>query len=197
MKRFLSVLLALMLMLCAFAVSESSEETADPTVYPGIVAPLDESYVFAPVKALDGEVLASGGLYLHVAPDISSDVLVLVPCGAEFKLIAKYANGNIRVSLGLGKEFYTGYFCTDLSEEGKLWTTSGSAVCNCTICPTCNGAGFKTVYMQCTCSLGGSPQSDCPVCGGTGQSPYQQMCSTCGGKGCTGCDCGESCGCRE
>ena len=177
MKRICSFVFALMLAFLPVAVSE-----VDPTVYPGIVAPLDESYVYAPVKALDGVVLASGGLYLHVAPDISSDVLVLVPCGAEFKLIAQYANGNIRVSLGLGKEFYTGYFCTDLNEAGVLYTTvseTPKAECTCKICDSCSGDGGWRGFRLATDTWEHYPCDICNQQGWTGTK-----CVNCGDSAC-------------
>ena len=119
MKRVLSLIIALILC-TAICVAEEAA-AADPTVYPGIVAPLDESYIYAPVEALDGQVLAEKGLNLRVAPDRTSDILVVVPAGAEFKLLALYANGNVRVRVALGNEFYTGYFCTDMNKIGVSW----------------------------------------------------------------------------
>ena len=121
MKRLLALLLAALTLFMCAACAE------DATVYPGIVAPLNEDYLYAPTEPLDGWVLGTEdavGLYLKMAPDLESDEIVLVPEGAQFKLYALYPNGNIRISVGIGDCYYTGYICTDMSEMGKKWIVS-------------------------------------------------------------------------
>ena len=116
MKRFISILL-----IFALCLAPALADDMVPNIYPGRVAPLDFDYIYAPVEALEGYVLARSGLWLKEAPDKNSENMVLVPAGTEFKLLALYANGSIRVRISLGEGFYTGYFTTDMNKIGISW----------------------------------------------------------------------------